>query len=68
MQPTALGANVTNLGAPANGARRSGRKHAQETVLAAAQETVLTTAQETVLTTASRDRALASRSTFPITW
>jgi hypothetical protein len=25
-------------------------------------------AQETVLTTASSDRALASRSTFPITW
>ena len=25
-------------------------------------------AQETVLTTASRDRAVASRSTFPITW
>ena len=49
-----------NPGAPANEARRSGQQHAQETVPA--------TAQETVLTTASRDRAVASRSTFPITW
>jgi hypothetical protein len=57
-----------NRGVPANEARRRGRQHGQETVPAAAQETVLTTAQETVLTTASRDRALASRSTFPITW
>jgi hypothetical protein len=53
---------------PADEARRSGRQHARETVPATAQETVLTTAQETVLTTASSDRALASRSTFPITW
>jgi hypothetical protein len=57
-----------NPGAPANEARRSGGKHAQETAPATAQETVLTTAQETVLTTSSRDRARASRSTFPITW
>jgi len=53
-------AKVMNPGDPANEARRSGGKHARETVLA--------TAQETVLTTSSRDRALASRSTFPITW
>jgi hypothetical protein len=49
-----------NRGVPANEARRSGRQHGQETVLPAAQETVLTTP--------SRDRAVASRSTFPITW
>ena len=54
--------------AAANEARRSGRKHARETVPATAQETVLATAQETVLTTSSRDRARASRSTFPIAW